>query len=135
MRIQVSRVYLLSVATLVAAVFANASAQQSTPADTTRYVFLFSDHPAGALKIWHEGPAVVSDFEFNDRGRGPHIRERFTADSAGYITNATISGHNYLKDSVDERFAYSNGTSSWKNHVEGTASRPGPITFYSSLDG
>jgi imidazolonepropionase-like amidohydrolase len=110
-------------------------AQQNAAGDTVRYVVLFSDHPAGALEVWHDGPATVSDFQFNDRGRGPHIRERFTADPAGYFTSVAISGHNYFKDSVDEHFAYANGTASWKNHVEGESSRPAPPKFYSSMDG
>jgi imidazolonepropionase-like amidohydrolase len=111
-----------------------ASAQQSA-GDTARFVVLFSDHPAGLLKVWQNGPETVSDYEFNDRGRGPHISERFTTDRSGYITRATISGHNYVKDTVDERFSYVNGTASWKNHVEGEASKPSPLQFYSSLDG
>jgi imidazolonepropionase-like amidohydrolase len=113
-----------------------AHAQQPTmPADTTRFVVLFSARDAGFLKMWQEGSERVSDYEYNDRGRGPRIRERFTTDSAGYITSATISGHNYFKDSVDERFSYANGAESWKNHVEGESSKTGPIQYYSSLDG
>ena len=83
----------------------SAAAQQSA-GDTTRFVVLFSDRPAGLLKVWQDGPETVSDYEYNDRGRGPHIGERFTTDQSGYITRATISGHNYLKDSVDEHFSY-----------------------------
>lgn len=113
-----------------------AQAQQATTlADTTRFVVLFSDRDAGFVKVWQEGSERVSDYEYNDRGRGPRIRERFTADSAGYITAATISGHNYFKDSVDERYSYANGAESWKNHVEGESTKAGPIQYYSSLDG
>ncbi|MGH7650938.1 MAG: amidohydrolase family protein [Gemmatimonadaceae bacterium] len=112
-----------------------ASAQQNSAGDTVRYTVLFSDHVAGALKVWHDGPTTVSDYEFNDRGRGPHISERFTTDPAGYFTKVAISGHNYLKDSVDETFSYTNGTASWKNHVEGESSKAGSPQFYSSLDG
>jgi imidazolonepropionase-like amidohydrolase len=87
------------------------------------------------MKVWQEGNVNVSDFEYNDRGRGPHIRERMTTDASGYITSAQITGHNYWKDSVDERFSYANGTQSWKSHVEGESSKQGPLVFYSSLDG
>lgn len=135
MRIPAPCKSLFALAALVSVFPHGAVAQQSSADDTARYVVLFSDHPAGALKVWHEGPATVSDFQFNDRGRGPQIRERFTADTAGYFTSVAISGHNYFKDSVDERFAYSNGTASWKNHVEGESSKAGPPQFYSSMDG
>jgi imidazolonepropionase-like amidohydrolase len=120
----------------LAFVFATrAAAQQASTGDTTSYVVLFSDHPAGALKVWHEGAETVSDYQFNDRGRGPHIKERFGIDPLGYLTNVTIVGHNYLKDSVDERFKYADGIASWKNHVEGESSKAGPPVFYASMDG
>lgn len=129
----VFRLFCTAIAVTCALPF-GASAQQSA-GDTTRFVVLFSNHPAGLLKIWQDGPETISDYEYNDRGRGPHVRERFTTDQSGYITRATISGHNYLKDSVDEHFSYANGTASWKNHVEGEASKSGPLQFYSSIDG
>jgi imidazolonepropionase-like amidohydrolase len=135
MRIAFSPAALGAGLVLLMAASATADSQQRTPADTTRFVVLFSDRIAGSLKIWHEGAETVSDYEYNDRGRGPHIFERFTEDSAGYMTSATIIGHNYLKDSVDERFSYSNGIASWKNHVEGEGSKAEPLVFYESLDG
>lgn len=95
----------------------------SSPADTTRFVILFSNRPAGHLKVWREGQEIVSDYEYNDRGRGPHIAERMTANESGYITGAVIRGHGYFKDTVDERFSYGNGTASWKNHVDGVIYR------------
>lgn len=120
---------------LLAAATSVVGQQTATSTDTTRYVVLFSDHVAGALKVWREGAETVSDYEFNDRGRGPHIRERFTTNPSGYITHSAISGHNYFKDSVDEHFSYVNGTASWKNHVEGEASKTIPLPFYSGMDG
>src|SRR6266566_419627 len=120
---------------LAAALSSSARAQQGAAADTTRFVILFSDRVAGHLKAWREGQEYMSEYEFNDRGRGPHIRERVAANASSYITRASIIGHNYLKDSVDERFSYDNGTASWKNNVEGVGSKAGPLLFYSSLDG
>ena len=114
---------------------ANLPAQRPTTTDTTRFVVLFSDHIAGHLNFWKEGSETVSDFEFNDRGRGPHIVERYTTNPDGYLTDVSIVGHNYYKDSVDEHYSYRNGSAHWKNHVEGQDSARGPITFYSSLDG
>ena len=123
------------IALLIATATSSASAQQAANGDTTRFVILFSDRVAGQLRVWQEGADNVSDYEFNDRGRGPHIRERLNSDELGYLTSVNIVGHNYLKDSVSERFNYINGVASWKNHVEGEGSRSIPPTFYPSLDG
>ncbi|HEX3534544.1 MAG TPA: amidohydrolase family protein [Gemmatimonadaceae bacterium] len=123
--------------TIVAALFSRGLTAQSTssPSDTTRFVILFSNRPAGHLKVWREGQEIVSDYEYNDRGRGPHIVERMATDASGYLTNAVIRGHSYFKDSVDERFSYANGRASWKNHVEGESSAVRALPFYMSLDG
>ncbi|HEX9085530.1 MAG TPA: amidohydrolase family protein [Gemmatimonadaceae bacterium] len=126
---------LVALALTIAFPCAAAAQQKPAASDTTRFVVLFSNRPAGHLNVWQEGKEKVADFEYNDRGRGPHVRERLTTDPSGYITNALIIGHNYLKDSVDERFSYANGVESWKNHVEGESSKSGPLQFYSSLDG
>jgi len=123
--------------TIVTAFLSRGANAQSTAntSDTTRFVILFSDRPAGHLKVWREGQEVISDYEYNDRGRGPHIVERMAANESGYITSALIRGHSYFKDSVDERFSYANGTASWKNHVEGESSATRALPFYMSLDG
>ena len=60
-------------------------------ADTTQYTFLFSDRPAGFLKMWKDGRETISEFEYNDRGRGPHVVERYTPRSADTLNyEATI---------------------------------------------
>src|ERR1700693_708862 len=134
-----SRRRVVAVTAIVAGLFSRGATAQSASSttDTTRFVILFSNRPAGHLKVWREGGGqeIVSDYEFNDRGRGPHITERMTANPSGYITSAVIRGHGYFKDSVDERFSYANGTASWKNHVEGESSAVRPLPFYMSLDG
>ncbi len=127
----------VAVTAIVAGLFSRGATAQSASSttDTTRFVILFSNRPAGHLKVWREGPEIVSDYEYNDRGRGPHITERMAANKSGYITSAVIRGHSYFKDSVDERFSYTNGTASWKNHVEGESSAVRALPFYMSLDG
>jgi imidazolonepropionase-like amidohydrolase len=128
---------LIAATAIVAALHSRGADAQSTStaADTTRFVILFSNRPAGHLKVWREGQEIVSDYEYNDRGRGPHIVERMAVNDAGYLTNAVIRGHSYFKDSVDERFSYANGKASWKNHVEGDSSAVRDLPFYMSLDG
>ena len=136
MRFPVIRRDLLATISLAIAFPCAGVAQQKAAAtDTTRFAVLSSYLPSGHLKVWQQGNESVSDFEYNDRGRGPHIRERITTDPSGYITSAVITGHNYLKDTVDERFSYAGGAQSWKNNVEGESSKQGPLVFYSSIDG
>jgi imidazolonepropionase-like amidohydrolase len=132
-----SRHGLIAAIAIIAALYSRGADAQSTStaADTTRFVILFSNRPAGHLKVWREGQEIVSDYEYNDRGRGPHIVERMAVNDAGYLTNAVIRGHSYFKDSVDERFSYVNGRASWKNHVEGDSSAVRALPFYMSLDG
>src|ERR1700693_3912631 len=132
-----SRRRVVAVTAIVAGLFSRGATAQSASSttDTTRFIILFSNRPAGHLKVWREGQEIVSDYEYNDRGRGPHITERMAANESGYLTNAVIRGHSYFKDSVDERFSYANGTASWKNHVEGESSAARALPFYMSLDG
>jgi len=131
MRLFIPRVAL---ATLIASTSVPCSAIAQS-ADTTRYTFLFSDRPAGFLKTWKDGAETISEFEYNDRGRGPHVVERYTIDPAGLITRGTVVGHAYFKDTVDERYSYANGTASWKNSAEGESSGQRAPQFYVSVNG
>ena len=98
------------------------AARQSS--DTARYVVLFSDHPAGFYKEWWSGGDLHSIFEFNDRGRGPHQEATLHAGPAGLPTALTIVGHNYVKDTVDERLTATGATVTWKSRFEqGSQSR------------
>lgn len=116
------------------AILSNAGGAQSTHAsDTTRFTYLFS-RPAGEMKVWQEGDETVSELQYNDRGRGPHLVERLTTSPNGLITRLAIRGHDYLKDTVDERFGYADGVASWKNTVEGESSAQRPPQFYVSIN-
>lgn len=127
----------LSLVLIVAAFDARASAAQSTtlPTDTVHYTYLFSGRPAGYMKVWRDGGEVISEFDYNDRGRGPHIIEHNAINSAGMITSSRVVGHGYFKDSVDERFSYADGTVAWKNATEGESSAKRDPQFYLSVNG
>jgi imidazolonepropionase-like amidohydrolase len=127
----------LKLVCLVAVLCASAAAAQpqAPPGDTIHYTFLFGDRPAGHMKVWTDEGELVSDFEYNDRGRGPHIVERNVVNSAGMVTSSRVIGHSYYKDSVDERFSYADGTASWKNATEGESSAKREPQFYLSVNG
>src|SRR5919199_775421 len=99
---------------IVALLLARAAAAQ-TPSDTARYVMLFSDRPAGYYKELRRGDELRSVFEFNDRGRGPHIEFTTRLDARGIPTAFAATGHAYLKDTVDERFAATRDSASWRS--------------------
>ncbi len=104
------------------------AAQQS--GDTARYVVLFSDRPAGYYKEWWSGGDLHSVFEFNDRGRGPHQEATLHPGPAGLPAALTIVGHNYVKDTVDERLATAGGTVTWQSRFEQGGQSADSQAFY-----
>ncbi|HEY2895524.1 MAG TPA: amidohydrolase family protein [Gemmatimonadaceae bacterium] len=101
---------------LVLLPFTSAHAQQSS--DTARYVVLFSGRPAGEYREWWSDGALHSVYDYNDRGRGPHEESVLKLGDGGVPTSLSILGHGYLKDSVNEQFANSGGTATWKTSSE-----------------
>ncbi len=107
---------------------------QST-GDTLRYTVLFSDRPAGALSIWGTRAEWWADYQFNDRGRGPQVREHVIAGAGGTPRLVAIEGHDYLKDTVDERFSTDGRTMRWSNNVEGDQEQPARPGYYIDVAG
>ncbi len=104
------------------------AAQQS--GDTARYVVLFSDRPAGYYKEWWSGGDLRSVFEFNDRGRGPHQEATLHPGPTGLPIGLTIVGHNYVKDTVDERLTTAGGTVTWQSRFEQGSQSADSQAFY-----
>ena len=74
-------------------------------------------------------------FAFSDRGRGPKIRSLLALDRAGLIARLQTTGYNYLKVTVNERFAARGGTATWKNSAENETQSGSAPRFYVSMDG
>jgi len=106
-----------------------------TTADSVRYTVLFSDRPQGHLTLRGTHAEWWADYEFNDRGRGPHVAEHVITAADGSPRQVTVIGHNYLKDTVDERFTTDGRTMRWTNSVEGDESHPWRSGFYIDVDG
>ena len=104
------------------------AAQESS--DTARYVVLFSDRPAGYYKEWWSSGDLHSIYEFNDRGRGPHLEGTLHAGPGGLPAALTIVGHNYVKDTVDERLTTAGGTVTWKSRFEQGSQSADSQAFY-----
>ncbi len=103
-------------------------------ARTLRYSIVSGGRVAGTeTDSYDAGGALTSDFEFNDRGRGPKIRARYQFGADGLPSRVDISGVNYLKAAVDEHLASDAGRWSWRSNTEhGEARARG---FYVSSEG
>jgi imidazolonepropionase-like amidohydrolase len=97
------------------------------------YTMNLGANRAGDLNVAAEGAKVVVDFEYNDRGRGPKSHSVYTLDKSGLPVDLTITGNDYLKSPVSERFTMKDGVATWKNDAEsGTSKTRG---FYISMNG
>jgi imidazolonepropionase-like amidohydrolase len=74
-------------------------------------------------------------FEFNDRGRGPKLDERIDCDRAGVPTKVEISGNDYFKGPVEERFGREGGTAAWRSAQENGSRPSAGEGFYLPFDG
>jgi hypothetical protein len=57
-------------------------------------------------------------YEYNDRGRGPHLEELIRLNNSGIIKKLQISGYNYFKDTVNEVFSLDKNIATWKSSSE-----------------
>ena len=113
----------LSIAIIVVAGMVFCSCSESKSSETSYepmdYTILFGDNEAGYQKSWKNADGSYGyEYEFNDRGRGPHIEERIELNEDGIITNLEIKGHNYYKDTVNETFKVVDGVAQWKSTSE-----------------
>lgn len=75
-------------------------------------------------------------YEYNDRGRGPKVEEKIAFGPDGVPTRIEVSGVDYMKEKVEERFERAGGVARWKNRAEqGEVKNPPANAFYSSLNG
>lgn len=88
-----------------------------------KYTVLMMGQKAGTETCTTSGAETRCTFSFNDRGRGPKLEAAFTAGKDAIPVRIAISGKNYLKDRVDERFTLEKGTAIWKSTVESGEAR------------
>jgi len=120
---------------LALAVSGGASAGSPAP-EGARYTVILVGNRAGeqVVRALPSGGFDVR-FEFNDRGRGPKVAERIECDAAGVPTRVEISGNDYFKGAVDERFQRDASSATWQSAQEhGTRPSPGEA-FYLPFDG
>lgn len=99
--------------------------------ETLNYNLYFGDNKAGYFQSAQTGDGSYKFvFEYNDRGRGPHLEETISLDKNGLIASLQIIGHNYLKDSVAESFESSGGKAVWSSRTEKGNEEARKNTFY-----
>ncbi len=101
-------------------------------ADTTlRYDWLTQGERSGHMElIIHDSGERSAHFEFNDRGRGPKLDERFSVDASGLLKDFRITGKPYMGAPVDEHFQYTEGNARWHSTLE-SGEAEGPLrAFY-----
>src|SRR5690349_21779689 len=93
------------------------SAQDNT--NSRRYTFLLAGNKAGFESSTRNADGSWQiHFEFNDRGRGPSMNEKIVSGKDGIPVELEITGVDYLKAPVDERFSLKQGIAAWKNRSE-----------------
>ena len=123
--------------TLIALAYGQVSAVPSTDgAKTIRYTFILSGNKAGyESSTRNPDGSLQIHFEFNDRGRGPNINEKILAGKDGIPVEIEITGVDYLKAPVDERFSLKQGAATWKNRSEEEQQKISGKAFYASISG
>ena len=123
--------------TLIALAYGQVSAVPSPDdAKATRYTFILSGNKAGyESSTRNPDGSLQIHFEFNDRGRGPNINEKILAGKDGIPVEIEITGVDYLKAPVDERFSLKQGAATWKNRSEEGQQKINGKAFYASISG
>jgi len=101
---------------------------------TVHYDWLTAGQPTGSLQLQiREDGSRVSDFEFNDRGRGPKIHEVLRVAADGSLLSLQVSGHSYMGAPAQETFDVADGRAAWRSTLESGEAPAG--AFYSANDG
>ena len=91
----------------------------SQRADTVRYTILQAGNRAGEeLAVRNADGSLYFFEEYNDRGRGPSLETRITLTPAGMLQTVSITGHDYWKQPVDERFTMHGDSAEWSSSLE-----------------
>ena len=73
-------------------------------------------------------------FRYSDRGRGPDTLARWRLGADGIPIALAISGVDYFKAAVDERYALAGSKGTWKNRAEHASNPSATTSFYLPLN-
>ena len=102
---------------------------------TVEYDWLTQGKVSGRLElVIHDDGERSAHFEFNDRGRGPSLDERYRVGADGLIKFYETHGRAYMGAPVDERFVFEDGSARWKSELESGRAEGGLDAFYLAND-
>jgi imidazolonepropionase-like amidohydrolase len=115
---------------------ASSPAVRPAPGEELRYTIFFGLRPAGLVTYRVEpGGESVLTFEVSDRGRGQKLATRLKLDGDGIPLRMRITGEDYWKNPVDERFDLAGGKAVWSNASEKGEKKVAGPAFYLNLSG
>ena len=109
--------------------------ESSTHYDSKNYNVYMRGNEAGTQTSSFENGIYNYTFTYNDRGRGPEIKQTITLNEQGSISSMEISGVNYLKDTISEVFKIENEKAYWESTSEKGNDNYDENTFYVSING
>jgi imidazolonepropionase-like amidohydrolase len=113
----------------------SAPAPTSTPSEIRYAVLLAGNRAGSAVTTYISDREQHFTYEFTDRGRGPSTVTRAVLDEKGLPILLEITGHDYLKNTVAEKYERSGGKAMWRNEAEqGNRAVTGPA-YYPPLNG
>jgi imidazolonepropionase-like amidohydrolase len=105
-------------------------------AESIRYSVVSFGKTTGAQVVERRGHDLSITYEYADRGRGPKITQSVRLDRDGIPTRLTVTGHDYLKAPVDERFEVEGRRAHWASAAEtGEVESGSTPAFYVSGNG
>jgi len=103
---------------------------------TVHYDWLTQGEVSGRLELTvHDDGERRAHFEFNDRGRGPDLNERYWVGDDGLIERFEAQGTAYMGAPVDERFVHEGGVAQWESELESGRVEDELDAFYLANDG
>ncbi|HET9211776.1 MAG TPA: amidohydrolase family protein [Thermoanaerobaculia bacterium] len=128
------KVWFVTLALLVCAQAGEAAAQPahpSTSAGDLHYTVYFGNRQVGPGTV-HFGPdgEETLQMKVQDRGRGEELTLQMRLDRAGLPVWERLSGYDYWKNPVDERFERTGKTATWSNALERGTKRLSAPAFY-----
>ncbi|WDD99339.1 amidohydrolase family protein [Thalassomonas actiniarum] len=101
-----------------------------------KYDWLTSGEKSGFMEVTHlDDKHSVTTFEFNDRGRGPKLRDEIWLNDQGIISKQIVTGHAYMGAKTDEKFTLKGNVARWQNTLEADSKTIKDKAFYSAADG
>jgi hypothetical protein len=102
--------------------------------EARNYDWITAGQVSGSLRVVIAADGVrEAEFEFNDRGRGPRLKERSEVDESGMLVSLEVSGHAYMGAPVAERFHADGETVNWSSTLESGQAATG--AYYWPVDG